>query len=103
MLVASMYTLGYIEPTDPRKRNVDLHSGSGNSIRNLKYQNLGFCSVHINSVLGFIVRAYRKVGYGSLPIGPIVVPSWGEPYRILKMNPQRELLWGLWVIVRYYI
>ena len=22
---------------------------------------------------------------------------WGLPYRILNMNPQKELLWGLWV------
>ena len=35
--------------------------------------------------------------YEDLPIGPIVVRFWGLPYRILNMNPKKELLWGLWV------
>ena len=30
-----------------------------------------------------------------VPIGPIVVPFLGLPYRILHMNPKKELLWGL--------
>ena len=33
------------------------------------------------------------------PIGPRVVPFLGLPYRILNMNPQKELLWGLWAKV----
>ena len=33
----------------------------------------------------------------ELPIGSIVVPFWGLPYRILQMNPKKELLWSLWV------
>ena len=32
----------------------------------LTYQNLLFCRVPINSILGFIIRTYKKVGYGSL-------------------------------------
>ena len=24
----------------------------------------------------------------------------GLPYRILNMNPKKELLWGLWVLIR---
>ena len=35
----------------------------------------------------------------DLPKGPKVVPFWDYliNYRILNMNPQKELLWGLWV------
>ena len=33
----------------------------------------------------------------TLPIGPKVVAFMGLPYRILNMNPEKELLWGLWV------
>ena len=32
-----------------------------------------------------------------IPIGSIVVPFLGLPYRILNMNPKKELLWSLWV------
>ena len=32
----------------------------------LTYQNLLFCRVRIDSILGFIVRTYKKVGFGSL-------------------------------------
>ena len=53
----------------------------------LTYQSLLFCRVPINSILGFIIRTYKKVG---LPIGPIVVPfggSYSEFYKvILKRN-----------------
>ena len=35
----------------------------------LTYQNLLFCRVPIKSILGFIIRTYKKVGYGSLGIG----------------------------------
>ena len=30
------------------------------------YQNLHFCRVPINSILGFIITTYKQVGYGSL-------------------------------------
>ena len=33
----------------------------------------------------------------ALPTGPIGSSFLGSPYRILIMNPQKELLWGLWV------
>ena len=32
----------------------------------LTYQNLLFCRVPINSILGFIIGAYKKVGFGRL-------------------------------------
>ena len=32
----------------------------------LTYQNLLFCRVPINSILGFTIRTYKKVGFGSL-------------------------------------
>ena len=32
----------------------------------LTYQNLLFCRVPINSILGFIIRTYKKVRFGSL-------------------------------------
>ena len=32
----------------------------------LTYQNLLFCRVPINSILGLIIRTYKKVGFGSL-------------------------------------
>ena len=32
----------------------------------LTYQNLLFCRVPINSILGFIIGTYKKVGFGSL-------------------------------------
>ena len=32
----------------------------------LTYQNLLFCRVRINSIFGFIIRTYKKVGFGSL-------------------------------------
>ena len=31
----------------------------------------------------------------QLPRGSIVVPFWDIPYRILYMNPKKELLWSL--------
>ena len=36
------------------------------SLTTLTYQNLLFCRVPINSILRFIIRTYKKVGYGSL-------------------------------------
>ena len=68
------------------------------------------------SVLGAVIRFVEKLGgtlgnflkfflYGSyrgtysLPIGPRVVPFLGLPYRILHMNPKKELLWGLEVVL----
>ena len=35
-------------------------------IDTLPYQDLLFCRVPINTVLGFIIRTYKKVGFGSL-------------------------------------
>ena len=32
----------------------------------LNLQEPNFCRVPINSILGFIIRAYKKVGFGSL-------------------------------------
>ena len=39
----------------------------------LTYQNLRFCRVPINSILGFIIRTYKKVGFGRL--------RWGLGFR----------------------
>ena len=33
----------------------------------------------------------------KVPIGSLVVPFLGLPYRILNMNHKKELLWSLWV------
>ena len=41
-------------------------------------QNLLVCRVPINSILGFMIRTYKKVGYGSLR----------------KTYFAREVLWG---------
>ena len=35
----------------------------------MTYQNLLFCRVLINSILGFIIRTYKKVGFGSFKVG----------------------------------
>ena len=41
--------------------------GPGNSIvHTLTHQNLLFCRVPMNSILGFIVRTSKKVGFGGL-------------------------------------
>ena len=42
--------------------------GSGVSViaYTLTYQNLLFCRVPINSILGCIIRTYKKVGFGRL-------------------------------------
>ena len=40
--------------------------GDGKAFITLAYQNLLFCRVPINSILGFIVRTYKEVGFGSL-------------------------------------
>ena len=40
---------------------------------------------------------HLKVGVQSrVPIGPKVVSFLGLPYRILTVNPKKELPWGLW-------
>ena len=36
------------------------------AISTLAYQNLLFCRVPINSILGFIIRTYKNVGFCSL-------------------------------------
>ena len=38
---------------------------------------------------GFVAKATHRPQSSSF---------WGLPYRILNMNPQKELLWGLWVV-----
>ena len=38
-------------------------------------------------LVGIMVRTHR----------PQSSSFWGLPYRILNMNPKKELLWGLWV------
>ena len=40
----------------------------------------------------------RQTGVSALPIGSLVVPFWGLPYRILNVNHKKELLRGLWVL-----
>ena len=42
-----------------------LHGEFGQKLP-LTYQNLLFCRVPINSILGFIIRTYKNAGYGSL-------------------------------------
>ena len=32
-----------------------------------------------------------------IPIGPIVVPFWELPHRILNMSPKKERLWSLYL------
>ena len=48
-----------------RPARVDCWTMEGES---LSYQNLLFRRVPINSILGFIIGAYKKVGYGSFRI-----------------------------------
>ena len=45
----------------PKKRNA-----RDSFFPTLTYQNLLFCTVPINSILGFVIRTYRKVGFGRL-------------------------------------
>ena len=39
----------------------------------------------------------------QLPIGPKVVPFCGFIFRIEEGNPNKELLWGLWVVLGFRI
>ena len=41
---------------------------SGKPLNTLTYQNLLFCRVPINSMLGFIIRTYKKVGFGRFQV-----------------------------------
>ena len=42
---------------------------------------------------------HREISRPLYRIGPIEVPFLGlRLYRILHMNPEKELLWGLWVL-----
>ena len=38
-----------------------------------------------------------RLGAGLVTQRPQSSSFWGLPYRILNMNPQKELLWGRWV------
>ena len=40
--------------------------GFSSQLATLTYQTLLACRVPINSILGFIIRTYRKVGFGGL-------------------------------------
>ena len=53
-----------VKPTIRTTRSQDLMKGMLNPT--LSYQNLLFCRAPINSILGFIITTYKKVGYGSL-------------------------------------
>ena len=44
----------------------------GPLITTLTHQNLLFCNVLIKSILGFKIRTYKKVGYGSLGYNNII-------------------------------
>ena len=44
--------------------------------------------------VGFLGLAVRAWLY---PKAPKYSSFLGSPYRILNMNPQQKLLWGLWV------
>ena len=52
----------------------------------LSYQNLLFCRVPIKSILGLIVRAYKKVGYGRLR--SVVNEAHNAPQCGLRALPQ---------------
>ena len=49
--------------------------------------------------LGFTVLRFSVFGSyrGKLTHRPQSSSFLGLPYRVLNMNPQKELLWGLWV------
>ena len=49
-----------------RQQYEQYHTDSLDIRKTLTYQNLLFCRVPINSILGFIIRTYKKVGFGSL-------------------------------------
>ena len=40
----------------------------------------------------------RESNFGASTQRPQSSSFLGLPYRILNMNPQKELLWGLWVV-----
>ena len=42
-----------------------INEPSGIVLYTLTYQNLLFCRVPIKSILGFTIRTYKKVGFGS--------------------------------------
>ena len=37
-------------------------------------------------------------GYSGVPIGSLVVPFWGLPYRLLDICHKKELLRSLWIV-----
>ena len=41
-------------------------------------------------IVGFVIYQYTQRPHSSSFLG--------VPYRILNMNPQKELLWSLWVV-----
>ena len=47
----------------PATVGVELPGGPTDFGFALTYQNLLFCRVPINSILGFIIRTYKKVGF----------------------------------------
>ena len=58
-------------------------------VSTLTYQNLLCCRVPINSILGSIIRTYKKVGFGSLrykPLSPV------NPKPLSPVNPKKLLL-----------
>ena len=64
-----------------------------NSDYTLTYQNLLFCRVPINSILGFIIRTYKKVGLGSLryllePFEGIVYITYSASLQAVKGTRQ---------------
>ena len=56
---------------------------SGGAFRRFRTLNGGFGSI------GVAMMCYLPIGQSSSFLG--------LPYRILNMNPQKELLWGLWL------
>ena len=62
-------------------------------------QPLSFCWVRVQECT-FSYHNAETIDpyYGSHTHRPHSSSFLGFPYRILYMNPQKELLWGLWVI-----
>ena len=51
---------------DENRSPNNLEQGFGPHYTTLTYQNLLFCRVPINPIIGFIIRNYKKVGFASL-------------------------------------
>ena len=60
------------------------------------FSRFGSCSEYVGHSRGGLAfgDSWALVGRTHRPQSS---PFWGLPYRILNINPKKELLWGLWV------